>query len=448
MTTELEEQFYETDRARLVRWLPWLHMFRAFRIALDARKLLLAAAALLLISGGGRLIDSAPFSPMSRGEESAAGANWPWQKPLIVTDSEAPLLAGAATDPALLLKDAVSHTSLVVSPFRDILDPGSELFRIGNRWSDVAYAWTRLLWALAIWALFGGAIARLAALQFADSRDVGLRAAVNYSAQRFLSYFSAPLLPLVFIAFFWLLCLLVGLVARIPAVGEIVAGVLWFVPLLCGLAISIIVLCVAAGWPLMISTVSVEGSDSFDGLSRSYDYLLHRPLYALWLVLLAMVYGSLVLFFAVGVVQFATHTAVWAAAAGGGVDRIAALSGAVDASESVRLGDTSFTARTVFAMWTQLIAVLLWALVYSFFWSSAVIVYTLLRKSLDATPLTHVYVPRSKSDGDSLPLVGVPAAETREAAEATQDGAEVSSGAETPAGSESSESSKPPGESE
>lgn len=415
MTTELEEDFYETDRARLVRWLPWLQMYRAFRIALDGRKLLLASIALLLMSGGQHLIDRAPFSSTGKGEEAAAGAQWPWETPAIAPREETSLWEQATSAPTAVLADAVAHVSVVLSPFRDIIDPGAELFRFGNDWSDVAYAWTRLLWVLAVWSLFGGAISRIAALQFVDSRDIGLRSAVQYSGRRFLSIFSAPLLPLIFIAFFWLVCVLVGLVARIPAVGEVVAGVLWFLPLLCGLVITVIVLCVTAGWPLMVCTVSVEGSDSFDGLSRSYDYLLHRPWYALWLVLQAMVYGSIVLFFAAAVIDLATHAAVWASATGGGLERIGSLTGAIGPDEDIRLAETSFTARTIFALWTQLTSLLIWALVYSFFWSSATIIYLLLRRSLDATPLNHVYVPRSSSEGAPLPLVGVPAAEKREA---------------------------------
>src|SRR4029079_18006813 len=42
------------------------------------------------------------------------------------------------------------------------------------------------------------------------------------------------------------------------------------------------------GWPLMWSTVSVEGTDAFDALSRSYAYTYHRPWRLLWYALFAL----------------------------------------------------------------------------------------------------------------------------------------------------------------
>src|SRR5262245_53048487 len=63
MAVQPEERFYETNRAQLLRWLPWLHLFRAFRIALDPRKIVLGALAAFLLVQGDRLIDTLPFAP-------------------------------------------------------------------------------------------------------------------------------------------------------------------------------------------------------------------------------------------------------------------------------------------------------------------------------------------------------------------------------------------------
>ena len=42
----------------------------------------------------------------------------------------------------------------------------------------------------------------------------------------------------------------------------------------------------AAGWPLMWPTISSEGTDAFDALSRSYAYVYQRPLaYLLYAVI-------------------------------------------------------------------------------------------------------------------------------------------------------------------
>ena len=63
------------------RLFPWLHLTRAFWIAIDPRKLLLAGAALMLASLGTLLIDQLPFSQAASPEAGTAqdAGRWPWQ---------------------------------------------------------------------------------------------------------------------------------------------------------------------------------------------------------------------------------------------------------------------------------------------------------------------------------------------------------------------------------
>ena len=134
-------------------------------------------------------------------------------------------------------------------------------------------------WTLAVWAFFGGAISRIAVVQLAADERVGWggRAAVRPAKVALL--FRRPLLPL-----------LGRPAGRGPAgdagpahaarnVGVVVVGVIW--PLVSpgrpdhGLAPAGALF----GWPLMWATISAEGTDSFDALSRSYAYLFQRPLH-------------------------------------------------------------------------------------------------------------------------------------------------------------------------
>ena len=46
--------------------------------------------------------------------------------------------------------------------------------------------------------------------------------------------------------------------------------------------IMAVVLVGLVGWPLMNATISTEGSDSFDALSRSYSYVYQVPWHCLW----------------------------------------------------------------------------------------------------------------------------------------------------------------------
>jgi hypothetical protein len=71
--------------------------------------------------------------------------------------------------------------------------------------------------------------------------------------------------------------------------------------------------------------------------------------------------------------------------------------------------------------WLRVLAVLVWGFVYSFFWSSATIIYYLLRHSVDGEPLDKVYLEAAPKTGQELPLVGMPAADKRESEAAKTD---------------------------
>jgi hypothetical protein len=357
----------------------------------------------VLLAAGYRVIDYAPFAPGVSDGGVRSVALWPWDDQLPGANSGGDQLHQFASDPWSKVLDVAFRRPAVLRPLQGLIEAGRPLFARGNTWSDAADAWTRLLWTLAVWSVFGTAITRIAAVQFARHTSVGLRQSIRFAGRQFPSTFGAPLLPLVFIGVFWLVCVIGGLIGRIPGIGEVLVGLFWFVPLVLGVAIAVVVLFIAAGWPLMICTGGVEATDAFDGLSRSYDYLLTRPWYALGLALAAVVYGSLVVFFVACVAGIGVHVAEWATATGMGDDAVNRLTG-----ESPGIGPV------MAGFWLRVLAVLLWGFVYSFFWSSATIIYYLLRHSVDAEPLDKVYVEIAPKTGQELPLVGMPAAEKRE----------------------------------
>lgn len=421
MVSELEEEFYETNRTKLLRWFPWLHLFRAFRIALDVRKLCLGAVAAFLLALGSEWIDALPFAPDDA--PRAPLIVWPWSHSLIAA-ADVPLRESPLQRQVLWLR--------VLLPLQTVIEPGWMLFRTGNTWADVAYAWTRLLFALALWSLLGGAIARIAAVQFATRQGLTTRSAVSYALAHFASAFGAPLLPLVFIAFLWLVAAAIGLVGRLPAVGPVIAGALWFLPLLVGLALAVILLVIAVGWPLMIATISAEGTDAFDGLSRAYDYLLNRTWYALWLVALTVFYGAAVIFLVSAVAHAGVHLAWWGAGSGLGDQSLSEL---MPADPPDLLADpsgidprTATVGGALATGWVRILSWFVWGFVISFFWTAVTIMYFLLRLSLDAKPLDDVYIPSGRAAPEELPLVGMPAAERRQ----EQRGEQEAAGSATP----------------
>jgi hypothetical protein len=404
---------YEIQYRRL---FPWLHLTRAFWIAVDPRKLILAGAALILVSLGSLVFDQFPFGRAGSAEPDAG--RWPWQWSLgydLRHGSDGPSeLRGAIDDPRNTLIRAASNWQVVLLPFRQFVQPAAILFRGEANSAQLADAVTRSLWNLVVWSLFAGAICRIAAVQFARDQQIGIRRALVFSATRLIGYLSAPLLPLVGVAILWALCVIGGWIGRIPGgVGEAVLGILWGLELLFGFMMAVVLSGVAVGWPLMFATISVEGTDGFDGLSRAYNYVFERPLYLLWQSIVTMFYGSMMIFFVWLIAQVLTHLAVWGVSWGMGSDAtVAFVAGSpeiVAPAGTVPPGASAAWGAQIARGWMCLLGVIVVAFVHTFFWSSATIVYFVLRHSVDANDFDEVFVEEVEEHDELLPLVGTAA---------------------------------------
>ncbi len=187
----------------------------------------------------------------------------------------------------------------LVEPLVKFLSPITYFF--DSRASGIAnrtYLILVILWTLAVWGFFGGAITRMAAVQVVRNEKISMREALNFARERFQSYFSAPVFPLIFLGVLTFFLILFGLFSGlIPIVGDVlIAGLLWPIVIIIGLIMAV-VLVGLVGWPLMNATISTEGSDSFDALSRSYSYVYQAPWHYIWYSFVALAYGMVLVFF-------------------------------------------------------------------------------------------------------------------------------------------------------
>ncbi|QDU49676.1 hypothetical protein [Gimesia panareensis] len=378
---------------------PWLHLFRVFRLAIDFQKILLAIAGLLMLSLGNYLFNKLPFAPEAPPTTRIASIQHTIQFPPPSSSSVPHSLSVEG-----LTGLSASHSGELLSP-ATLLEPMSfftrpvqTLFETGASWSALAYATTQLLWAVIIWAIFGGAITRIAAIQFAQDDHIGCRAALGFSLKRILSLVSAPLLPFAGMGFFWVLCLLIGLFGNIPGAGGVIVSLLWGLAFLFAFVMTLILLVTLAGWPLMMTTISVEDSDGFDGLSRIFSYLFGRIWYFLWLAVVTLCYGALCLFFAAVLLQLMSYLAYWGVSWGMGSAQ----------AQNLFQQDQPTLATTISLGWGSILNLLFSGFVISFFWSASTVIYFLLRKCDDGTPLDHVYVAdEEQEEANELPLAGV-----------------------------------------
>ena len=114
-----------------------------------------------------------------------------------------------------------------------------------------------------------------------------------------------------FTAFFVLLGVLFGVVYLVPLLGDVWAGLLFPLLLLAGVVMAILLVGLV-GWPMIHVTLSAEGSDSFDALSRSYSYVLQNPWNYIWYCAVAVVYGAVVVFFVGFMGSLTVYLGKWA----------------------------------------------------------------------------------------------------------------------------------------
>jgi len=256
---------------------------------------------------------------------------------------------------------------------------------------------------LAVISIAGGAICRIAALQFAGGEKPGLTEALRFSTKRFTSFFTAPLVPVGIIIFIGLFIFLLGLIGNIPWAGELIMGIFVLLALIAGALIAVVLIGAFAGFNLMFPAVAYDGSDCFDAISRSFSYVYAKPWRMGFYTAIAAVYGAIcytfVRFFAfllLLVTHLSLQLGVWVENSKE-VDKLTAI---WPKPEFMNLLGSSGLATTnwaesvaAFLVYLLLLAVvgLVVSFIISFYFSANTIIYSLMRNKVDNTALEDIY---------------------------------------------------------
>jgi hypothetical protein len=311
------------------------------------------------------------------------------------------------------------------------------------------------LWTLLTWSLFGGAITRIAAVEIARNDSVGLFEALRYTFKRFVYYITAPLFPLGVVFFVLVGLAIFGLLYMIPAVGDVlIAGLGWPLALIGGLIMAVALVGLIS-WPLMSATISAEGSDSWEAVSRAYSYLINRPWQCVWYSVVAIAYGGVIVFFIGFMSSLAVYLAKWGVSqtpfiqmAGrdpsflfvyaptsfgwrelllegtevNGAEVVASRTSRVSEtgivggiSRSNRISAENYAAyyntlkwynklgAGLVAFWLGLVFLGVLGFGYAYFWVASTIIYMLLRRSMDAAEMDEVYFEEDEYEGFRMP---------------------------------------------
>lgn len=273
-----------------------------------------------------------------------------------------------------------------------------------------------IAWTVATWALFGGAITRMAAVEIARNDKISLGDALRFVAARWKSYVFASFAALIGLAVCALLLMLFfGIPNWIPIFAEFWVGIL--LPLALGLGLCMAVILIGLpGWPMIHATLGAEGSDSFDALSRCYSYVLQKPWSYIWYALVALVYGAIVVFFVGFMGSLMVYLAKWGMSqtpltetfnrdpsymfmwAPTSFDwRALLLSNATDPAAALTHW-WNFVGPFCVAIWLGLVFLMIVGFGYSYFWCASTIIYLMMRRKVDDTELDEVYLEEEEPE--------------------------------------------------
>jgi len=337
---------------------------------------------------------------------------------------------------------------VVIEPLVKFLRPFRYLLYPAAGWGNRIYLILLILWMVATWAVFGAAITRMAAVQVARTNEkVGMTEALRFAWARIQAYFWAPVFPLIILAGLAIFLWVYGLVGIFTYfLGDIVVyGLFAPIMLLIGLIMAV-VLVGLVGWPLMYSTISTEGSDSFDALSRSYSYVYQAPWHYLWYTIVAVAYGAVLVFFVGLMGSLMVYMGKWGMSNAPGPQnreptylfvhaptsfgwRDLLLHGSPDV-ETVRVAHNNGTEGTAYeptpeyygkemslnnhvgaflvSVWLCLLFLMILGFGYSYFWSASTIIYLLMRRKVDDTELDEIHLEEEDLEEPYSPPITTP----------------------------------------
>ena len=250
-----------------------------------------------------------------------------------------------------------------------------------------------VLW-LTLWALLGSAVCRGHAVAFGAGQPTGWGRMLTFGRRHWGAAMRAVFVPIVVVAPFAVVCLVNGLILRIPWVGDIVGGLMLGMSLVAGMVIAYlgILWCLSAGlyWP----AIAADGFQAAEGVARCAAYVQARLVRTVGLMAVAVVLVIVGWFAAValaGLGVHATRTLLRAAAvpwSGDGATRLDLLWPLGDTGQWYAWAGNLPSARyriahALLGGWIWMLRAVIWAWLINLFFAVTTVVYFLLRADVD-----------------------------------------------------------------
>lgn len=342
--------------------------------------------------------------------------------------------------------------------FENIVKPFRALFRSGWSAREYLYLLFGSLWTMVVWSFIGCAITRVCLLRLTCDESLGVDDAFDYAVFKFRDCMGAIAMPFAGIAIICVPMTIVGMLMGFD-LGVFLASIFWFVVLAASAVIVFLLLGLMFGWPLIVSSISAEGQNAFDAVTRAFAYVFQRPLnYALY-ALVAILFGGFCWMIVANVTNSVISLSYWSTSWGANrtsQDRIEVIKGDFVSTSSVyatgeqaaalvnvegdpeggeavaesplpelkldaELQDSGVLnrGRKIIGFWNGIARTLAAAFIHGLFWCMAGAIYLLLRRDVDETEMDEIYLvdeqrtydlPPLQSDEHGIPQVKEPVA--------------------------------------
>jgi hypothetical protein len=237
---------------------------------------------------------------------------------------------------------------------------------------------------IAILSVAGSAISRSTAIEFAQGRFGSRQDTLGYALLRIRQLVGAVVGPIILCMVVFLIIALGGLLLSIPVL-DVVGSILYAFALVLGILATIILMLHVLSLPMIIPSLSVEGTDSFDAIQRSYAYVIGKPLRYLMYLLIMIILAVL-------------STTVFAMVAGASIemtDWAASLYTNDSASRVLsgegELGATKGTANSIIGIWRTIVELFVAGYVISIFFTSSTLLYLVIRRICDGQDVNEIW---------------------------------------------------------
>ncbi len=285
---------------------------------------------------------------------------------------------------------------------------------------------------LLLWGLGGGAICRLAAVEFARDEKFTFMQGLTYARTHLLGGFAlAPCIPLVFALLVALLLMASGLLLRIPLLGDLLGGVTFVLSILGGFIIAALLFGLLVGGHFMWPAVAAEGQDAYDAFSRGLSYAFTRPwktfIYSITATIFASVCWLFVNWFTFAALSItrlfvgagANWFGLWPRSGGEGdpIGKLQALWSMNGPSHLYTwpvwssLSWHEYISAFLVGICVLLVVGLMFSFLASFYYCACTTLYFLLRREIDKVDLAEVYMEPYVANNEStarspmIPLV-------------------------------------------